>query len=102
MTHQPSYLMTDPSLYDVAYQINPWMKPGDWSLDPTANRAAARTASNALRIALEDSGAHVTLIPAEPGVPDLVFPANAAVMLDGKVLLARFRHAERAGEEPHF
>ncbi len=102
MTRQPSYLMTDPSLYDVTYQINPWMKPGDWSAAPAANLEAARAASAALRIALEDSGANVTVIPAEPGVPDLVFPANAAVMLDGKVLLARFRHAERSGEEPHF
>ena len=102
MTRQPSFLMTDPSLYDVAYQINPWMKPGDWSANAAANRQKAIAASAALRIALEDSGANIVMIPAEPGVPDLVFPANAAVMLDGKVLLARFRHAERSGEEPHF
>jgi N-dimethylarginine dimethylaminohydrolase len=102
MTRQPTYLMTDASLYDVAYQINPWMRPGDWSMDPAGHRQAALDSSAALRIALEDSGAEVVMIPAEPGVPDLVFPANAAVMLDGKVLLARFRHAERSGEEPHF
>jgi N-dimethylarginine dimethylaminohydrolase len=29
-----------------------------------------------------------------------VFTANHAVVLDGKVLLARYRHAERQGEEP--
>jgi N-dimethylarginine dimethylaminohydrolase len=102
MTRQASFLMTDPSLYDVAYQINPWMKPGDWNANVAANRQAAIAASAALRVALEDSGANVTIIPAEPDAPDLVFPANAAVMLDGKVLLARFRHTERSGEEPHF
>jgi N-dimethylarginine dimethylaminohydrolase len=32
----------------------------------------------------------------------LVFTANAAVVLDGTVLLARFRCPERQGEEPHF
>ena len=37
-----------------------------------------------------------------PELPDLVFTANAAVVLNGVVLLARFRHAERAGEEPYF
>jgi N-dimethylarginine dimethylaminohydrolase len=37
-----------------------------------------------------------------PGLPDLVFTANAAVVLDRQVLLARFRHPERAREEPHF
>ena len=31
-----------------------------------------------------------------------MFPANAGVVLDGKALVARFRHAERRGEEPHF
>ncbi|HEY5289579.1 MAG TPA: arginine deiminase-related protein, partial [Caulobacteraceae bacterium] len=36
------------------------------------------------------------------GLPDLVFPANAAVVLDGKALVARFRFPERAGEAPHF
>jgi N-dimethylarginine dimethylaminohydrolase len=37
-----------------------------------------------------------------PGLPDLVFTANAAVVLDGKALLAHFRHPERQREEPHF
>jgi N-dimethylarginine dimethylaminohydrolase len=41
-------------------------------------------------------------VPPAAGSPDLVFTANAAVVLDRKVLLARFRHAERRGEEPHF
>jgi N-dimethylarginine dimethylaminohydrolase len=37
-----------------------------------------------------------------PGLPDLVFTANAAVVLDRKVVLARFRYPERSREEPHF
>jgi N-dimethylarginine dimethylaminohydrolase len=36
------------------------------------------------------------------GLPDLVFPANAAIVLDRCVLLARFRFPERQGEEPVF
>jgi N-dimethylarginine dimethylaminohydrolase len=35
-----------------------------------------------------------------PDLPDLVFTANAAVVLDGKALLARFRHPERQREQP--
>src|SRR5262249_35409428 len=42
------------------------------------------------------------LVPPAADIPDLVFTANAAVVLDGKVLLARFRHAERRREEPYF
>ena len=37
-----------------------------------------------------------------PGLPDMVFPANAAVVLNGRAIVARFRHYERQGEERHF
>jgi arginine dihydrolase len=99
MDGRPSFLMTDPSCFDVSYRINPWMKPEAWG---AADAAAARAASNSLRSALEAAGAHVETIGAVKGLPDLVFPANAAVVLDGRVLLARFRHPERQGEEPVF
>ena len=96
---RPHFLMTDPSAYDVSYRINPWMRPEAWS--PALARQA-RTASADLRAALQAAGAHVETIAAAPGLPDLVFPANAAVVLDGRVLLARFRHPERQGEEAVF
>lgn len=102
MTVQPTYLMTDAAQYDVAYQINPWMRPDVWGGAPEANRRAAMAGSTALRIALEDSGGAVFTIAGVQGQPDLVFPANAGIVLDGKALVARFRHAERRGEEPHF
>jgi N-dimethylarginine dimethylaminohydrolase len=41
-------------------------------------------------------------MPGVAGLPDMVFPANAAVVLDRLALLARFRHPERRGEERHF
>ena len=59
-------------------------------------------ASAALKAALEATGARVEILPAEADLPDLVFTANAAVVLDGKALLARFRHPERRGEEVPF
>jgi len=96
---RPTYLMTDPACFDVSYRINPWMKPDAWS---AADADAARAGSAALRAAIEATGAHVETIGAVKGLPDLVFPANAAVVLDGRVLLARFRHPERQGEEPIF
>ena len=102
MNARPTYLMTDAAQYDVAYQINPWMRPTVWSADPQAHRRAAVAGSKALRAALEDSGATVHTIAGVAGLPDLVFPANAGIVLNGKVLAARFRHPERRGEEPHF
>jgi N-dimethylarginine dimethylaminohydrolase len=99
---RPHFLMTDPSGFDVRYQINPWMRPEAWGADRAVRLAEARNASAALRRALEAEGAIVEMLPAAPGQPDLVFPANAAVVLDGTVMPARFRHPERQGEEAHF
>jgi N-dimethylarginine dimethylaminohydrolase len=55
-----------------------------------------------LRRVLQGLGAEVATLDPMPGLPDLVFTANAAVVLDGKVVLARFRHGERRDEEPVF
>ena len=100
MIERPLFLMTDPACFDVCYQINPWMRPEAWRADPRRARASAKSASADLRRALIALGAQVETIGAVQGLPDLVFPANAAVVLDGTALLARFRHPERQGEEP--
>jgi N-dimethylarginine dimethylaminohydrolase len=99
MAPRPRFLMTDPSCFDVCYQINPWMAPTAWRPE---HLAAAKTASATLKAALQAAGAQVETVGAVRGLPDLVFPANAAVVLDGKALLARFRHPERQGEEAVF
>jgi N-dimethylarginine dimethylaminohydrolase len=102
MTDRPLFLMTDPGCFDVCYQINPWMRPDAWRTDPAACLANAKAASGELKQALEGLGAEVETIGAVQGLPDLVFPANGAIVLDGKALMARFRHPERQGEEAIF
>lgn len=102
MTARPLFLMTDSSHFGVTYQINPWMRPDAWRADPVAQRAAAVQSATGLRIALAAIGARVETIPAVEDLPDLVFPANAAIVLDGRALVARFRHPERQGEEAIF
>ena len=102
MDPRPLFLMTEPAGFEVSYQINPWMKPDAWRSDPDAYRALAAAASCALKQALLAAGAQVETLGAVRGLPDLVFPANAAVVLDGRVLVARFRHPERQGEEAVF
>ena len=98
----PTFLVVDPAHFEVAYAINPWMKPGFWSEDPAGLRQAARAAFADLTAALRSAGAAVEVINGVAGAPDLVFPANAAVVLDGKAVMARFRHSERQVEEPHY
>lgn len=99
MGRTPLILMTDPANFNVSYAINPWMKPAAWLLDAEGHRTSARLSWQALRSALLEGGAAIEAIEGEPGWPDMVFPANAAVVLDGRALLARFRHKERQGEE---
>ncbi|RAK56990.1 dimethylarginine dimethylaminohydrolase family protein [Phenylobacterium deserti] len=102
MDGRPQFLMTDPAHFDICYQINPWMRPADWDADRAACQQRAVAASRALKSALRVAGAQVETIEGVRGLPDLVFPANAAVVLDGKVLVASFRYPERQGEEAVF
>lgn len=95
-------LMVEPRYFDVSYRINPWMKPDEWARDPAGFGAAAAAASRALRQALTSAGCEVIVRAGSRGLPDMVFPANAAIVLDGKALLARFRHPQRQGEEAAF
>ena len=102
MNRRPTLLMTDPAHFGVSYAINPWMRPGEWLLDEAGHQRSARQAWDALRAALVDAGADVEVIAGAAGWPDMVFPANAAVVLDGRALLARFKCDERRGEEGYF
>ncbi len=98
----PRFMMVDPAHYAVSYAINPWMSPRLWQADSEGLHAAARAASANLADALRLAGAEIEMVAGHPGAPDLVFPANAATLLDRRVLLARFLHPERRVEEPVF
>jgi len=96
----PRYLMCRPQYFAVTYRINPWMDPKTWADSGAELHVTAVRQWAGLYSALLGNGAGIELIEPEPGLPDLVFTANAAVVLDRKVLLTRFRHAERQGEQP--
>jgi N-dimethylarginine dimethylaminohydrolase len=96
------FLMCPPDHFRVAYKINPWMNPDSWGSRREALVTASRHEWGALRRALSGLGAEIDHVPAAPDVPDLVFTANSAVVLDRVALLARFRYPERRCEEKHF
>ncbi|MDE1938293.1 MAG: amidinotransferase [Alphaproteobacteria bacterium] len=102
MSRKPTLLVIDAGHFEVSYVINPWMTPDAWSKDRIGHFRAAQTASAALEQALVKAGAEVIRLPGAAGLPDMVFPANAAVVLDGRALVARFRYPERQGEERLF
>ena len=91
------FLMCAPKHFEVAYVINPWM---EGNIARGSNPAA--TAQWQALLALLRRYADVDCISAEPGVPDLVFTANAGLVLGRQVLLSAFRHAERQPEEAYF
>jgi arginine dihydrolase len=95
------FLMCRPEHFGVDYAINPWMDPADWARQERALSALAQHEWARLYRALTEHGAAIELMPPVPGLPDLVFTANAAVVLDGTALLSRFRHPERRREEIH-
>ena len=91
---QPWILMCPPDFYGIEYEINPWM-----SRSRGSDAAAARRQWEDLRTALEAVGARISLLEPKPGLPDLVFTANAALIYKQAAVLSHFRHVERQGEE---
>ncbi len=91
------FLMCAPRFYDVGYVINPWMASNVHRVD----RTRAQRQWLALRTFIE-SRADVKLIAAEPELPDMVFTANAGLVVGDEAILSSFRYAERKGEEEHF
>jgi len=88
-----SYLMCPPEYFRVDYAINPWMDPAR----PT-DAVLAYEQWTRLGDVLRGLGHAIELAQPHPDLPDMVFAANAATVIDGRVLVASFRHGERAGE----
>jgi N-dimethylarginine dimethylaminohydrolase len=91
------YLMCRPSYFDVTYAINPWMEPGK-----PVDTDLAVAQWEQLRSLLLEHGHNVELIGPVPGLPDMVYAANGATVINGKVYGARFMHGERAAEGPAY
>lgn len=88
-----SYLMCPPAYFSVTYSINPWMRP-----DQPADADRAMRQWDVLRRIYLELGHTVRIIDPVPGLPDMVFSANGATVIHGKVLGVKFRFAEREAE----
>lgn len=95
-THR-HFLMCRPDHFAVTYAINPWM---DVTAAVDTSRATAQWEE--LRAAYLDWGHTVELIDPIPGLPDMVYAANGAMVVDGIVYSAKFRYPERAAEGPAY
>ncbi len=97
LPERPTFLMCPPDHFEISYEINPWMEGniGQSRREPVVAQWRALYDEIAARAAVE-------LIEPARGLPDMVFSANAALILGRRAILARFRHAERRPEEPHW
>jgi N-dimethylarginine dimethylaminohydrolase len=89
--------MCPPDHYGIEYEINPWMNR---SLG--AVRALAFQQWQKLYDTLCGLGVQVETLTPQPGLPDLVFTANAGLVFHHRFLSSRFRHEVRAKESPFF
>ncbi|WP_062209268.1 dimethylargininase [Demequina oxidasica] len=86
-------LLCAPEHYDVTYAINPWMDPSV----PT-DTALALEQWRALRDTYRSIGFVVHEIEPGPGLPDMVYAANGATVIDDVAYSASFRYPERQPE----
>ncbi|MFJ3646037.1 dimethylargininase [Streptomyces murinus] len=91
------YLMCRPSHFEVVYAINPWMDP-----EKPVDTALAVLQWERLHDLYLSLGHTVDLIDPVPGLPDMVYAANGATVVDGRVLGASFRNAQRRPEGPAY
>ncbi|HTD37485.1 MAG TPA: arginine deiminase-related protein [Candidatus Limnocylindrales bacterium] len=89
-------LVCPPAHYAVRYAINPWMTRHVGDAAPDALRQWERFAE------LVRCVTDVELIEVEPQahMPDIVFTANAALIIGNLAIVSSFRHAERRREQP--
>ncbi|WP_414169408.1 dimethylargininase [Streptoverticillium reticulum] len=87
------YLMCPPVHFRVTYSINPWMDPGK-----PIDLPLALAQWEDLRDRYRALGHTVEELAPRPGLPDMVYAANGATVVDGRVLGARFAHPERWAE----
>ncbi|MBJ7901382.1 MAG: TIGR00300 family protein [Cyanobacteria bacterium RI_101] len=90
-------LMCAPDHYDVDYVINPWM---EGNIHKSSRERAVEQWRKLYYVIKER--AMVELVEPAKGWPDMVFTANAGLVLGSNVVLSRFFHKERQGEEPYF
>jgi N-dimethylarginine dimethylaminohydrolase len=93
----PRILMCPPDYYGIEYEINPWM-----SRQRGAAKERARAQWQRLCDTLGSLGVAVERMEPQPGLPDLVFTANAGMMYGRRFFSSRFRHDVRARESPYF
>lgn len=86
--------MSPPDYFGIEYSINPWM-----NLDNAVDKSRSMSQWTSLKSLYQSRGVTVDLIPAVPGLPDLVFTTDHGTMIDDTFYLSNFRYAQRQSEQ---
>jgi N-dimethylarginine dimethylaminohydrolase len=88
-------LVCPPDFFGIEYEINPWMR-----FSNRVDREQAVSQWQTLMGIFErDLGVVLERMPPIPGLPDLVFTANAGLVVGRTAVLSHFRYPERQREE---
>ena len=90
-------LVCAPTYYGVEYEINAWMDVATQVDVKKASLQWLRLCDRLIR-----SGAYLSYIKPDPALPDMVFTANAGLVIDKTVILSNNKHEERKGESVLF
>ncbi len=89
--------MSRPDHFEIAYEINPWMKIENQARTKRAMNQWLRLYEHYLYL-----GVQVEVVDQPPGLPDFVFTANGGLVLHNKVILPNFNPVQRHPEMPYF
>ena len=90
-------LMCSPNFFDIEYEINPWMHTNNQVQQDVAHQQWL-----ALNGIYGQLGWQVEHIEPVKGLPDMVFTANGALVIDRRVALPTFRAPDRQPETDYF
>lgn len=91
-------LVCPPDFFGIEYEINPWMRLSN----RVDHEQAVSQWHELMRVFVEDVGVALERMTPVAGLPDLVFTANAGVVVGRTAVVSRFRYPERQREEAHF
>ncbi|HXV67902.1 MAG TPA: arginine deiminase-related protein [Nitrospira sp.] len=91
-------LVCPPDFFGIEYEINPWMRLSN----RVDHEQAVRQWHGLMRVFEQDLGVVLERMTPVPGLPDLVFTANAGVVVGRTAVVSHFRYPERQREEAYF
>ncbi|HEX5645356.1 MAG TPA: arginine deiminase-related protein [Nitrospira sp.] len=91
-------LVCPPDFFGIEYEINPWMRLSN----RVDHEQAVKQWHGLMRVFVQDIGVTLERMAPVAGLPDLVFTANAGIVVGRTAVVSHFRYPERQREEAHF